>query len=447
MNGGRPPGKKATRIRWLVFALAFATSWFLYLHRYTWGVIKPDVKETFGFDDTQLGILDSCFSISYALCQIPTGLLGDFFGPRAVLSTSIFAWSGLMATFVATGSLWSLGAVRALFGIAQAGTYPNLGKLTRAWYPRTIRTTVQGAVASFGGRAGGACAALIVSTLLMGQLGLSWQVTVTIIASLGIALALLFYLLVRNTPKEHPSTNEAERDLIGVEDPPDDNPGTKAKRKLRFSRIPAIRLSFAFMLAHIFLSAAADQLFVNWIPLFLSEEKGLGRLELGVYASLPLWAGAIGGMVGGTLNDLILRRTGRLRLARTVIGFTGKTIAGALVVLAIQFEDGRSMMLVIAAAKFFTDWSQPTMWGAVTDISGRAAATVFGTVNMVGSLGGVASNPTFGYVKQHYGWNTVFWLIAAVYVISAVCWFWVNTTRPLVVDDTVGEDSSSDVSR
>ncbi|MCH2375943.1 MAG: MFS transporter, partial [Planctomycetes bacterium] len=87
------------------------------------------------------------------------------------------------------------------------------------------------------------------------------------------------------------------------------------------------------------------------------------------------------------------------------------------------------------------------MWGAVTDISGRAAATVFGTVNMVGSLGGVASNPTFGYVKQHYGWSTVFWLIAAVYVISAVCWFWVNTTRPLVVDDTDGEGSSSDASR
>ena len=87
------------------------------------------------------------------------------------------------------------------------------------------------------------------------------------------------------------------------------------------------------------------------------------------------------------------------------------------------------------------------MGGAVTDISGRAAATVFGTVNMVGSLGGVASNPTFGYVKQHYGWSTVFWLLAAVYVISAVCWFWVHTTRPLVVDDTDGEGSSSDASR
>jgi hypothetical protein len=33
-----------TRIRWLIFSLACATSWLLYLHRYAWGVIKPSLK-------------------------------------------------------------------------------------------------------------------------------------------------------------------------------------------------------------------------------------------------------------------------------------------------------------------------------------------------------------------------------------------------------------------
>ena len=263
----------------------------------------------------------------------------------------------------------------------------------------------------------------------MAYLGLSWQTTVLAIAALGIGLAIVFWLTVRNTPAEHSGTNAAERELIGGDAPA--SPDGK-KVKVKFSRNPAVRASFFFLLAHSFLSAGADQIFVNWIPYFLSDAKGLDRMDLGIYASLPLWAGAFGGMVGGILNDAIYRATGRLRLARTTVGFAGKFIAAALIVVAIGFEDGRTMMLVVAAAKFFTDWSQPTVWGSVTDISGRAAATVFGTVNMVGSIGAVCANPTFGLVKEHYDWNTVFWVITGVYLVSAFCWFGVNTTRPVV---------------
>ena len=91
------PAARPTGIRWLVLALACVTSWLLYLHRYSWGVIKPEVKAEFGFSDTQLGWLDSAFNLSYALFQVPGGLLGDLLGPAIVLPVSIFAWSGCVA--------------------------------------------------------------------------------------------------------------------------------------------------------------------------------------------------------------------------------------------------------------------------------------------------------------------------------------------------------------
>src|SRR5262249_12586391 len=50
---------RPTRVRWLIFVLLCAASWLLYLHRYTWGVIKPALRaENPGLTDTEVGWLD-----------------------------------------------------------------------------------------------------------------------------------------------------------------------------------------------------------------------------------------------------------------------------------------------------------------------------------------------------------------------------------------------------
>ena len=151
-----PPLERPTRVRWLMFVLACGTSWLLYVHRYSWGLIKPELKAEFGLSDVELGWLDGAFMATYALCQVPTGLFGDVFGPARVLPVIILIWSALVAAPGLATGFWSLAAVQAHFGIAQAGAYPNLNKVTRSWFPLSVRTTVQGWVASLAGRSGGA---------------------------------------------------------------------------------------------------------------------------------------------------------------------------------------------------------------------------------------------------------------------------------------------------
>ena len=182
-----------------------------------------------------------------------------------------------------------------------------------------------------------------------------------------------------------------------------------------------------------FSSAFADILYVYWIPLFLEEAKGLDKIEMGIFASLPLWTSAVGGVVGGVLNDLLIRLRGR-RFARSAVGFTGKFMAAVLVVCSFGVDDGRWIMVVLAGAKFFTDWSQPTMWGTCTDIGGAATGRAFGTVNMVGSFGAFAAGPVLGSIKENFGWGTLFWTIAGTYVLSAVCWLVVDATRQMFVE-------------
>jgi sugar phosphate permease len=430
------PSVRPTGIRWLVLALACLTSWLLYLHRYSWGVIKPEVKSEFGFSDTQLGWLDSAFNLSYALFQVPGGLLGDWLGPAIVLPVIIFAWSGCVAGTALVGQSWSFFTVRTLFGLTQAGAYSNISKVTRSWFPLSVRTTAQGLIGSFSGRAGGASAALVVGTLLLGWLQMDWRAAMGWLALAGICFAVAFRLLFTDTPSSHPWANSAEQALVDKEEP-DRTPASGAQPRLDLSR-PALA-NLAMLMLHGVASAGADMLYVYWIPLFLSEAKGFDPVQMGIFASLPLWGGAAGGAFAGLLNDRLIRFKGR-KFARKAVGLTGKVLASVLVLISLDLEDGRLIMVLLAGAKFLTDWSQPTVWGTITDIAGPASGRVFGAVNMAGSVGAFVSGPVLGWIKQRLGWSILFQTIAGAYVFAGLCWLAIDATRKVF---TVGTAPSS----
>lgn len=420
---------RPTRVRWLILGLACGMSWLLYLHRYAWGVMKKDVGEEFGLSKVETGWIDFSFNASYALCQIPGGLAGDLFGPAVVLPLIILFWSGALALFVFGKGTYSFISLRILFGIGQAGTYPNLGKVTRSWFPLSIRTSTQGLIASFSGRMGGACAPIIIGTFMMGMLHLGWRETLVILSLFGVAYAIVFRLFFRNTPLEHSWTNEAEQKLIEGDEQP-----TVITPIVTLTRSRAARLSLAFLMTQIFLSAFADQLFVNWVFQFLEESKGLTKKEMGIYGSLPLFGGAFGGLVAGLLIDQYLRRTNNLRMSRSVIGFVGKLLSAILVMVSLQFDDGRHMMLVVMVGKFFTDWSQPAVWATITDVSGSAAGRIFGMVNMAGSFGAALAGPIIGGIIKYQGWNSVFVFIAVLYLGTALCWLGIDSTKKVIIE-------------
>ena len=62
----------------------------LYLHRYTWLVIRPELAKEYGYTNTELEQIFAFFQVSYTLGQIPTGIICDFFGARVFLSTIVF---------------------------------------------------------------------------------------------------------------------------------------------------------------------------------------------------------------------------------------------------------------------------------------------------------------------------------------------------------------------
>src|SRR2546430_2556559 len=133
----RPSG-----VRWGVFGLGCAISWLLYLHRYSWGVIRSDFRRDHPeVSAVDVGWLDSAFMATYAVGQIPLSIAGDVFGVRALMVGLVVLWSLSVALVAWLHGFWTIFAVRLAFGFFQAGAYPLLSKVTRTWFPSAYRTS------------------------------------------------------------------------------------------------------------------------------------------------------------------------------------------------------------------------------------------------------------------------------------------------------------------
>lgn len=431
-----------TGTRWVVFALACAMSFLLYLHRYTWGFVKAEVANEFNWNTDTLGWLDSAFMMSYALGQIPGGMLGDWFGPRRVLAGMVLIWSLAMGGTALVRGFSGMAVARFLFGAGQAGCYPNLSKITKNWFPLSERTAVQGWVSSFSGRMGGAASFALFGTVLLGWLALPWRIASCWLTVIGLLFTVIFLWMFRNSPHEDPRTNAAEARLITVGDPTATvTRGTVIDWTLVFRSRSVWALLFQQ-----FTCAFVDSFFSAWVPLYLLQEKGVNIKAAGWMSAVPLIGGAFGGMLaGGMLANWILLRTGNRRWARSGIGLTGNLMAGVCLLISLLFDSPEKIVGAFFVLKFFADWAQPACWASTTDMGGRNAASLFALVNTSGSIAGFIAGPAMGYTIKLFsrsdkadaaGWTALFVMIGVIYVASALSWLFIDCTKSVDACET-----------
>jgi sugar phosphate permease len=427
-----------TNVSRLILVLCCAISFVLYLHRYVWGFVKQDVQREFGWDPATFGWLDGLFLASYGFGQIPSGMLCDWFGAHVLLSASIISWSLALGGMALATGIASMAVARLALGLTQSGVYPILNKVTKNWFPLSMRTTAQGWIATFFGRGGGAASFFVFGTVLVGWLHLSWRGAVGVFTVVGLALGVLFAFLFRNTPHEHPWCNEAEAELVTEADP---EAAVATHSKLRWMDLARSSTAW-FLFARAVVANMADLLFVYWFPLYLRSHMKLSATAAGGLAALPLLGGALGGLTSGAMQSRVIQRTGQRRWARTGAGLVGKVTAGFLTLTALTTANPMVVVGLFVAVKFFADWEQPAEWGATCDIGGRNAATVFACVNTSGQLGGVGGSLLNGWILNHYsidaqttaaGWSAVFLLTACEFAVGGIFWLFVNSDRALVV--------------
>src|ERR1044071_2796253 len=136
--------EQPTRKRYWVVALGFALSFITYLDRAAIGQAAIPISADLGLSPAQMGQVFSAFGLAYTIFEIPSGWLGDWIGPRRVLLRIVVWWSFFTA---ATGWSWSYSSLlvtRFLFGMGEAGCFPNLAKCFSTWLPKHERLRAEG---------------------------------------------------------------------------------------------------------------------------------------------------------------------------------------------------------------------------------------------------------------------------------------------------------------
>jgi sugar phosphate permease len=131
----RKPLASPASQRWLVF-LSFALAYTLsYFYRVVNAVIAPNLIRDLHIGPADLGLLTSTYFISFALFQLPLGVLLDRFGPRRIEAVLLlFAAAGAMTFGLASG-LVGLSIGRALIGLGVSSGYMAAIKAFTLWFP------------------------------------------------------------------------------------------------------------------------------------------------------------------------------------------------------------------------------------------------------------------------------------------------------------------------
>jgi MFS family permease len=458
---------KPTRVRYGVLGFACSLSMITYLDRVCISNAVPFIVNELGlYSVADLDWALTAFVISYAIFEIPTGWLGDVFGPRKTLIRIVLWWSVFTALTAFTGlslGSWFIGlgalvVIRFLFGMGEAGAYPNITRALHNWFPFAARGLAQGAVWMSGRLMGGLTP--LVWLILVEWLDLSWRATFWLFGSLGVVWCIAFASWFRNRPDEKPEVNAAERELIHA---------GRADIGMAHARVPWLKLLTStnlWALCLMYFCAAYGWYFnITYLPTFLEQQFGVDpKSWIGsLYKGGPLWMGAAACLAGGFLTDWFIRRTGNRKWGRRLFGVVGHGLCAFCYLACLFAPNAFSFFLAISLAAFFNDLTMGSAWATCQDIGKRYAAIVAGCMNTVGNLGGAVATKVTGTVLRSQleayahgqglavkdltaaqkatglmpGYEINLILFTTVYFIAVLLWLRVDSTRP-VVPETKG---------
>jgi sugar phosphate permease len=261
-----------------------------------------------------------------------------------------------------------------------------------------------------------------------------WRAIFYIFGSLGILWAIAFSLFYRDIPEEHKSVNRIELARIrGVNRDGTIKPPAISRLPTPWRRI-LLSPNMWFISLGYFCFFFGTNFYLTWYPTYLREHLHMSIRSLGIWGSLPLFAGMAGDIIGGSLSDLIFKATGKARLARRVVAAPGFLLASAFVIPAALTANKFGSILYLAVSFFFLEWVIGPAWAVPMDVGGQFSGTVTGVMNMVGALGGAATAVVYGKLFNRGFWVAPFLVSAGVMLVGALIWVFLIDPEKSVVE-------------
>jgi ACS family glucarate transporter-like MFS transporter len=427
-----------SHIRFWIIAVLFIVSSINYASRATLSFAAVPLGKEIDISTVQLGYIFSAFGWSYVAGQIPGGALLDKYGSRPIYLWSITLWAvfTMAQAFVSSLSFIpvfiSLFALRFALGFAESPSFPANARIVANWFPNSERGT---ASAIFNASQ---YFSLVAFAPMMGWLAqdYGWRSVFLAMGAIGLVGAALFWLVVQS-PSRHKSISKREYDyiesggaLVNLDQP------AAAAQQIRWGiigQLLANRMLLGIYLAQYSITALT-YFYATWFPIYLIKARHMSLAHAGFASAGPAIAGFVGGVLGGVLSDLLLKKGMALSPARKIPIILGLVISCAI--LLCNYTDSQVLIMTFMAIAFFGKGVAALGWAVMSDAAPREATGLSGSIfNLFGNAAGIFTPIGIGYIlaATDNNWDMALIFVFAHSIVAMVSYLFITGTIKRVV--------------
>jgi MFS family permease len=400
----------------------------LFIDRVNLAAAASVMQQDLGLSNIALGVAFSAFNYAYAPFQLVGGWFADRFGARRTLTVCGLTWSITTIVTGAVTGLASLFAVRLVLGMGEGATLPAATRALSKWTSLASRGTAVG-ITHAAGRLGAGAAAPIVAFLIT---WFSWRFSFVVLGTLSAFWAALWWRYFHEDPRQHPRISSAELAALPAADPATQAGSGPVPWRRLVPRVAPLMIIY-------FCQGWTGWLFVTWMPSMLQKNYGLDLKKSSLLYAGMLFSGMISELLGGVATDYLLRRTGNLKIARSLLIAVSWCFVVAGLVPAILVHDLVIGLAGFTVTVFFLGMAIASLWTATMDIAPNYAGSSSALMNAAGAVAGIVSPVAFGWILDRTGsWTTPFAFSVGLLLFAIVMTWWIRPDRPIEAIPKVG---------
>lgn len=385
--------------------------------RTSFGVAGVEAIARFDVDASRIAVFASIQIGTYALAQVPTGLLIDRFGPRKLLVIgAVIMGIGQLVLGLTTSYGVAIGA-RVLIGAGDATAFLSVMRLLPFWFP-LHRTPMITAVTAAFGQLGQFLSAVPFLWLLNAT---SWSIAFVSLGAVVILIAIVAAIAVADTPETAGVYTEKTVEK--------DEPALSIGKQIKLAA--SSRATWQGFFIH-YAGLHANLVFIMmWGVPMMTESMGLSSAQAG----LVLTVNSLAMMVISPFHGKISSRAGR---NRDLAAFFLSLLHLAAWILFFATPSPRGLAVIIGMAILIAICSPASNYGfdqIRETLDRKVVATATGLANMGGFTAGMIAAQLFGILlDKHSGgeafeWGDFRYAALAVLVVWSIGLLGVLVTR------------------
>jgi len=381
----------ASQVVLIMLCLMYAIT---YMDRVNVSTAADGFARELHFSKTEIGAVFSAFAYPYLIFQIAGGWVSDRFGARRTLLACSFLWA--IATILTgfAGGLITMLAARVLLGLGEGATFPASTAAMARWFSPARRGFAQG-ITHAAARIGNAITPAAV-VLIMGRYG--WRASFFVLGGFSLVWVCAWALTFHEDPRQHPRITPAEIAVLApLQSVRHKTPWMELARRM----VPVTMVYFCY--------GWTLWLFLAWIPQYFLHSYDLDLKKSALFSAAVFFAGVAGDTLGGLLTDGLLKRTGKLTLARGAMVSVCMLMALVSLLPLLFVHQLVVSVVCLSAGFFFAEMTIGPMWAVPMDIAPRFSGTASGMMNTGSALAAIISPVLGGWLIDTTGnWDVPF---------------------------------------